>query len=428
MKILIVGLGYVGTTLIAAVQAKFKNSYIVGLDKSKNLIENFKNNKFTTYEKNLRKYFRIKNKNKLVFDTKVNSEEKFDYIIICVGTPINDKKEINNSMLFQSINQIKNNLNQKSILIVRSSVKVGTMRIIKKKFFKKKNFLFAYCPERTIEGNAVNEILKLPQLIGTEDIKSKLRANKFFSKLTKTIVNFKTYEEPEFAKLLDNYYRDTKFAFANEVSIMCEKLGINAKNLIINTNYKFKRNNIPFPGPVGGPCLSKDPYILRNSYQKNNSKTRIYSRDINEHFIKLFTAKIIKEVKFKKMQKKKLLLIGITFKGKPDTNDIRNSTALSIIKKIKTKFPQIKLYVYDKFVSDNEIKRLKCIPIKIIESSFFKFNIVIIHGNNNYILNLNLSKLSKLMKKGSVIFDIWNNFNYKKNKISNKVSYKGIGI
>ena len=93
--------------------------------------------------------------------------------------------------MFKSIKQVKKSLHKNSLLIVRSSVKVGTMELIKKKFFKKNFCSFAYCPERTIEGNAVKEIMRLPQLIGTEDKMSKLKANLFFSRLTKKIINFK---------------------------------------------------------------------------------------------------------------------------------------------------------------------------------------------------------------------------------------------
>lgn len=427
MKILIVGLGYVGTTLFAAIQSKFKNSYIVGLDKSKILINNFKKYSYPTYELNLNKYFRLKNSNKLNFVTKLKDKEKFDFVIICVGTPLNQNKEINNSILFKSIKQVKKSLHENSLLIVRSSVKVGTMELIKKKFFKKNFCSFAYCPERTIEGNAVKEIMKLPQLIGTEDKISKFKANLFFSKLTKKIINFNSYKEPEFVKLMDNYHRDTKFAFANEISIICDKLGINAKNLIQKANYEFERNNIPFPGPVGGPCLSKDPYILMNSIKKNNLKTRIYSRDTNENFVNLFINKILKEIELKKKNISKISLLGITFKGKPDTNDIRNSTAITIINRVKKKFPKIKIYIYDKFVDNNEIKRLNCLALKKAEDCFIKFDLCIVHGNNNYIKNLNINKISNKMKKNSVIYDIWNNFNVKKINIE-KTLYKGVGF
>lgn len=426
MKILVVGLGYVGTTLLAAINSKFRNIDLIGLDKSEKLIETFKKNIFPTYEKDLEKYFSLNNFNNLEFKTSLDNDYKFDYIIICVGTPIDNKKKIINTMLFKSLESIKKNMNKKTVLIIRSSVKVGTTDIIKKKIFKNQKINLAYCPERTVEGNAVKEIFRLPQYIGTQDQYTKNKTNTFFSKLTKTKINFKSFKEPEFLKLLDNYYRDTKFGFANEVAILCEKLGLNAKKLIQSANFKFSRNNIPLPGPVGGPCLSKDPYILISSL--NDKKTKIYSREVNEKFVEIFSNKICKSIGKQDNKIKKVLLIGITFKGKPDTNDYRNSTALNIIKKIKKKFRNIEIFVYDKFVSNDDIKNLLCHPVNNLEKEMKNFKIIIIHGNNNYIKKLNMIKLSSKMKVNTEIFDIWNNYDALKEKISNKVIYKGLGI
>ena len=89
-----------------------------------------------------------------------------------------------------------------------------------------------------------------------------------------------------------------------------------------------------------------------NSIKKNNFKTKIYSRDTNENFVNLFINKILKEIKLKNNKINKISLLGITFKGNPDTNDTRNSTAITIISSLRKKFPKIKIYVYDKFVDN----------------------------------------------------------------------------
>ena len=135
------------------------------------------------------------------------------------------------------------------------------------------------------------------------------------------------------------------------------------------------------------------------SIKNNNLKTRIYSRDTNENFVNLFINKILQEIKLKNNKINKISLLGITFKGNPDTNDIRNSTAITIISILRKKFPKIKIYVYDKFVDNIEIKKLNCIPLKKVEECFIKFELCIIHGNNNYIKKLNIKKISNKMKK-----------------------------
>ena len=155
------------------------------------------------------------------------------------------------------------------------------------------------------------------------------------------------------------------------------------------------------------------------------SQTKYQLYAIN--FVNLFINKILKEIELKKNNISKISLLGITFKGKPDTNDIRNSTAITIIKRVKKKFPKIKIYIYDKFVDKNEIKKLNCLAIKKVEDCFIKFDLCIVHGNNNYIKNLNINKISNKMKKNSVIYDIWNNFNVKNINIK-KTLYKGVGF
>lgn len=426
-KILIVGLGYVGTTLLGAIKLKAKNSLIVGFDRSKDLIKKIRKNKFVTYEKNLIKIFKKNNSNKCEFDYNLEKYKDFDYIIICVGTPIEKNKKFKKHNIYDVINSIKKFLKKDTLLIIRSSVKVGTTNEIVN-YLSKNNItcLVAFCPERTIEGNAIREIMILPQLIGTTNPKAKKKASNLFSFLTKKIIHFNNFKEPEFIKLMDNTYRDNHFSFSNQMALLADELKLSIKNIITKANHNFSRNNIPLPGPVGGPCLSKDPYILFNSSNYKN-KLIVHSRRINNLYVKKFTNKIIKKIQTKKKIINKISLIGLTFKGKPDTNDIRDSTALIILNSIRKKFPKIKIYIYDKFVEAKVIKKLGFYPLKKKKEVFEKFKLCIIHGNNKYIQDINLKAIINYVKNGSYIFDIWNNFNYKKNKINSK-HVSGIAI
>ena len=406
---------------------KYKSYDLYGVDKSKELIKNLKNKKFITYEKNLLKIFKS-NKNKNVyFSTEIKKSIKYNVIIICVGTPINNKKNINNKFLFSAINSIKKSIDNNTLIVIRSTVKIGTTKkifsLIKKS--TSKTFNIAYCPERTIEGNAIEEISTLPQLIGCEDINSKKIATNFFKKITKKVINFDTFEEPELIKLLDNSYRDSKFAFANQISIICEEFNLNSNNIIKSANENFSRNMIPIPGPVGGPCLSKDPYILNQS-MKSDASLIIKSREINERFIDLFTKKIL--LYSSKLNRKKInfSIVGISFKGNPDTNDIRDSTAIKIIDKIKLKYPLSKIYVYDKFVELHKIKNLGCIKLNKINDCFDK-EICIIHGNNSYIKAININQKIRKSKNNVIVFDLWNNY-LDQIDLNLKQNYVGLGF
>ena len=425
-KILILGLGYVGITLFAALMKKNKKYELYGVDKSKDLIKNLKNKKFITYEKNLLNIFEKYKNDNIFFDNQINNNVKYDIVIICVGTPIKTNKKINDKFLFDAIRDVSKSIKNNSLIIIRSTVKVGTTKNIYTLLNKitKIKFHIAFCPERTIEGNAIEEITKLPQLVGCINKDTKKLTTDFFKILTNKIIFFETFEEPELIKLLDNSYRDSKFAFANQVAIICEQLNLNTKKIIQKANKNFGRNAIPLPGPVGGPCLSKDPYILDQSTKKNSSLIT-QSRKVNEKYVELFSNKIIKYSKKLNKNYINFSIIGISFKGNPDTNDIRDSTALKIIEKIKSEFPNSKIYIFDKFVEIKKIKNLDCIKINTIDNCFKK-NVCIIHGNNQYIKSIDINKKLNNNKK-VYVFDFWDNFS-KIISPTNKKRYSGLGI
>jgi nucleotide sugar dehydrogenase len=123
----------------------------------------------------------------------------------------------------------------------------------------------AFCPERTLEGEGLVELRQLPQIIGGLDQESVDRAASFFSWVTDTTVRMPSLEAAEMIKLIDNSFRDVNFAFANEIALIAEGLGLDGAELIRLANLGYARNNIAPPGFVGGVCLSKDPYILAGS-------------------------------------------------------------------------------------------------------------------------------------------------------------------
>ena len=121
-------------------------------------------------------------------------------------------------------------------------------------------------------------------------------------------------------KLLDNTYRDTIFAYSNQMATLSEKIGLNLPSLVEKVNIGYKRNKIPKPSPgVGGPCLSKDPYILNYNFQKSGIKAEVSlsAPKINENMIKNMFSKIEKYLKNTKKNKKntKIFILGMAFKG-----------------------------------------------------------------------------------------------------------------
>ena len=174
-------------------------------------------------------------------------------------------------MIKRATNEISSSMVDDSIVILRSTVKVGTTSEIIKPILEKSNkkFKLAFCPERTLEGDALAELEKLPQIISGIDKRSLVRAESIFQKITSTIVKVSNVETAEMIKLIDNSSRDVFFAYANEIARICDNIGVNSLEVIRSGKLNYDRTDIAQPGLVGGPCLHKDPYILSDSVNKD---------------------------------------------------------------------------------------------------------------------------------------------------------------
>ena len=185
---------------------------------------------------------------------------------------------------YQILKYLKNN----DHIILRSTVKIGTTNNIVKKILKKskKKFFISFCPERTIEGKALKELTSLPQIISGDSNQSILKAKNLFQNVTKKIVKVDSLEGAEMIKLVDNMQRDVKFALSNEIALMCEKSNINVNDVIRLGKIDYPRTNLFDPGPVGGPCLEKDTYILAEYFSKNfKPRIGLNARIVNKFII-----------------------------------------------------------------------------------------------------------------------------------------------
>ncbi len=434
-KVLILGLGYVGLTL-GLVFAK-NGINVFGYDINKSTIKSLKLKKPTFFEKNIKTYIKkYINKSFKLLD----QIEAADIYIITVGTPLKkNSKEPEIDYLKKSIISISSKIKKNDLIILRSTVPIGITRklaipIIEKNSHLKVgvDFKISFCPERTVEGNALYELETLPQIIGGFDKKSFNDSKKLFIKNTSQIINAETLEGAEMCKLLDNTYRDTIFAYSNQMAKLSEKLNLNLHNLIEKVNYKYERNSIPRPSPgVGGPCLTKDPYILDDVFKKNSLKSEIIlnSRKINESMILHMynRCKSFLSSRGKNISKSKIFILGIAFKGTPPTGDTRFSTSLDLIDLFNLK-KITNIYAYDFDVSKDDFNLLK-LNYTSIQTGFKNSDCVIIMNEHSYYKKLQINKLLNTMKKNSLLFDSWGIFrNNQKIKNRKDIGYMGVGF
>ena len=432
--VVIVGMGFVGLTL--AVMLADVGMKVYGYDNSKKKIDDLKKGKIPFYEKGFNKIFNFHNNKNLVFINKLKKGIGSIYII-AVGTPL---KKNSSSPDLNSIREVSKKIGKivqnEDLIVLRSTIPVGSTRKIVIPTIEKvsklkvgKNFYISFAPERTAEGKAIIELKKNPQIIGGYDIKSSELTANLFNAFTHSIVNVNSIESAEFCKLIDNSYRDNRFAFINQMIELSEKLKIDLNKVVDAVNHGYSRNDIPKPSPgVGGPCLTKDPYILSSSFRKFklDNSLLLDSRKINKKVTNLLFKKLNQMLKKtnKNINNAKIFLIGIAFKGEPETSDFRNSTSIDFINMFKNK-KNIK--IYDPVIQPKDLKKLK-LKFTDLKKGFKNSDVAIILNNHKSYLDMDIYSLIKSMKKPSIFIDTWHIFEPSEIKQLKSVLYGGIGV
>ena len=413
-EICILGCGYVGLTL-ALVMAR-SGFNVKGYDINSVLINNLKKHKLPFYEKGINSILNQQLNKNLKVTSSISDIKKCDTYIISVGTPINSLKKPNYFFLKKSIKSLSKILKKGDLIILRSTVPVGTSRkilinLIEKNIKMKagKDFYVSFCPERTVEGNAIEELSKNPQIIGGYCEKSAEISMKIFNEITHTVINAGTLEAAELSKIIDNSYRDTIFAYSNQMSLLASKYNVNYSKLVDKINLGYSRNFVPKPSPgVGGPCLSKDPHILDNSLseEKINYSLVKSARLINEIMPKKICDKINSDLKKLGKNRKKIniFITGLAFKGSPETSDLRDSTSLQIFEILK-KNKNNNIYVHD-YVLEKTNFKTNNLNFRNLEFGFKNSDVILVLNNHKNYESINYSLLSKI-KKNTIIFDAW---------------------
>jgi UDP-N-acetyl-D-mannosaminuronic acid dehydrogenase len=431
MKINIVGLGYVGQTLaVVLADVGFK---VYGSEKDEKTLESIKKCESHIKEPGinllLKKYL---NKNLFVGKPEEVITNDVDAFIIAVTSPVDKKTKLPNLEIVKSaVYEIKDRLKPGQCVFLRSTVPVGTTRNVVKPILEEsglkagEDFYLAFTPERTAEGVALKELRMLPQIIGGINDKSVDEAAKIFRRTTPTILCVSSLEAAELIKLLDNSYRDLRFAYANEIGRYCEKIGLNTFEIVNAANQGYPRNNIPVPSPgVGGACLTKDPYILIDCAKKVGENLDLVSksRDINEQV----TKRMVEELKkHGQLKNKKIFVAGFAFKGKPETNDMRDSPTIDLVKYLS--FENALIVGFDTCVEEEKIRSLGVEHVKNIEDGIKDADVAIFMTNHEFFSNLDAKEIFSKMKKDGIVYDGWGIFN--KHEIEKMgLVYKGVGI
>lgn len=430
----VLGLGYVGLTL--AVTLYECGMRVYGVDVDRNIVKGINDARPHFYENGLVSLLEKQTREGFKCSDSIPEDDHITTYIVAVGTSVKNRTPVFDEVE-SSAKHIGNVLKKGDLVILRSTVPVGTTRDRVRPILEKhsglkagRDFSMAFAPERTVEGDALQELRTLPQIIGGIDKKSALRAQALFELFSPECIVLDYLEEAEMVKLLNNTYRDFNFAFANEFSRVCDAFNLDTNTIIHAANKAYLRNKIPEPSPgVGGYCLSKDPHILRWSAEQRGYKTKLshLGRSVNESMPGYVYRQIMKflNAHHKKTAQRHVAILGFAFKGKPPTSDMRFSPTLDVLKLLK-RDSTVRLYGHDFVVTDDVISEYGVEPIADERDIFKGKHVVLVMTNHPEYKNLKIAHRHSMAKPG-LVFDTWSVLPKEKIVATDGLHYSNLG-
>lgn len=346
MKIAIVGAGYVGLTS-AGVFAKSGHEVSL-LEKDKNKLSKIKTGEIPFYEPGLPELIReqIKAKRLVPSSDYSSSINDADAIFICVGTPMSKSGDADLSQVFSCAERIAKNLKKYAVVINKSTVPVGTTEKVKKIIKKNTKIPFdvASCPEFLREGSALQNTFYPDRIvIGAESKKAEKILLKIHERLPgeRVLTNIRT---AEIIKYASNAFLATKISFINEIANLCEQVGADVGDVSIGMGLdpRIGKDFLKAGIGYGGSCFPKDTRALHSMALSNNYNFKLLKAviEINQTQRRSFIGKVRKVLK--NIEGKNIGVLGLAFKN--NTDDIRESAAIDIIRLLLREGARVKAY------------------------------------------------------------------------------------
>ena len=354
MKACFMGLGYIG--LPTAIISSQHGINVCGVDINPKVVENTNRGELHIVEPGLQDLLKKAVDSKTLVASTTPFES--DVYLIVVPTPFKAKHEPDISYVESATKTVIPFLKEGDLFIIESTSPVGTTEKMAELIFAERPELkgrihIAYCPERVLPGNVIFELVNNDRVIGGIDDASADAAAEFYGKFVSGQLHKTNCRTAEMCKLVENSSRDVQIAFANELSMICEKAGINVWELISLAN-KHPRVNILQPGcGVGGHCIAVDPYFISSAFP-NEAKIIAQARNINNYKSEWCVEKAknaILSFELENGKKPQVALMGLAFK--PNIDDLRESPAMKIAKHLFAEMPDVKFYIVEPNISSH---------------------------------------------------------------------------
>ncbi len=359
MKACFMGLGYIG--LPTAIIAARHGVEVVGVDINPKVVETINRGEIHIVEPGLKDLCK-----EVISSGHLKAAlqpEESDVYLIVVPTPFKGDHEPDISYVEAATRMVIPFFKEGDLFIIESTSPVGTTEKMEKLIFTsrpelKDKLYIAYCPERVLPGNVIYELVHNDRVIGGIDEASTEKAKEFYKQFVKGTLHATNARTAEMCKLTENSSRDVQIAFANELSLICDKAGINVWELVELAN-KHPRVNILQPGSgVGGHCIAVDPYFITADFPRE-SQIIGKAREINNY--KAFwcaekTQEAIKDFEIKNGREPVVALMGLAFK--PNIDDLRESPAKYIATKVMQGHNDADFLIVEPNISEHKVFKL----------------------------------------------------------------------
>lgn len=359
MKACFMGLGYIG--LPTAITAAMHGVEVVGVDVNPDVVAKTNAGELHIVEPGLGEKLREVTASGRLRATSV--PETSDAYFIVVPTPFKGDHTPDISFVESATRAVVPFLKEDDLYVIESTSPIGTTERMAELIYSLRPELcgklhIAYCPERVLPGNVLYELVHNDRVIGGVDEEATERASEFYGLFVKGCLHHTNARTAEMCKLTENSSRDVQIAFANELSLICDRAGINVWELISLAN-KHPRVNILQPGcGVGGHCIAVDPYFITSAFPVE-SRIIAAAREINNYKAEWCAEKIVNAIlrfELENGRKPVVAMMGVAFK--PDIDDLRESPAKAIISKVMQSAGNSPILVVEPNVAEHNVFKL----------------------------------------------------------------------
>jgi len=404
----VVGLGYVGLTL--AVTLAKKGFTVFGADRVPRVVEALAAGRPHLFEPGVEEAWRAFLGERLHVATAL-PRAPLDAVVLCVSTPVESATHAPDlEGLRAAARAVAEGCAPDTLVIVRSTVPVGASRgvVLPELLARWGRARLAFCPERTIQGQALRELEQLPQVVGGLDDASAEAAAALFARVTPRVVRVSSLEAAELVKLVNNCHTDLIYSFGNEVALLAERAGLDPLEVIRAANVDYPRPDLSRPGYVGGGCLSKDPYILLASGKALGHEPWLVgrARALNEylplHVARHFLA-LLGQARGG-VDGARVALLGFAYKGWPPTDDMRGAPVLAMLEVFRE--TRLTLVGHDFLVAPQIIRDLGVEP-RPLEHVFDGADGVLVVTDHPEYAKLDLGAALAQLRRPALVYDSW---------------------